>query len=371
MTNATLSTPRREVVFSRSLYVTVAVLATGYLLYALRGVLTPLLVAFALAYILDPVADRLEAWKVPRGLAVVVVTLGILLFVLLLFLLIIPSVVSDLANVIRELPGHFSSFMKSLEPTLARYGLELPHTTGEWIARFQGEANDFAGSLLSPAGVAVGWVVGGTVSVIGPFAAALIVPVFAIYLLFDFDRITAGIRDLVPPRHLPIVTSYARDIDHVLGHFVRGQLVIMLIMAVLYGGAYSALGVRLAIPIGIVAGLINFIPYLGSTFALAAGLLMAATGGGGLTQLVGVGVAYALIQSLEGFVITPRIVGQAVGLKDVWVLFALFVGGEIFGFTGVLVGLPAAAVAKVFVARGVERYRASRLFQGGAPAPAS
>jgi predicted PurR-regulated permease PerM len=192
----------------------------------------------------------------------------------------------------------------------------------------------------------------------------LIVPVFAIYLLYDFDRIVAGTRDLTPPRWRGTLVTYAREIDNVLGHFIRGQLVIMAILAVLYGGAYTALGVRLAIPIGLLAGMLNFIPYLGSAFALVAGLLMLLIGGGSLMQMVGVLIAYTVIQSLEGFVITPRVVGKTVGLRDVWVLFALFVGGELFGFMGVLLALPFAAVAKIFVARGVTAYRATDLFLG-------
>jgi predicted PurR-regulated permease PerM len=188
------------------------------------------------------------------------------------------------------------------------------------------------------------------------------VPVLAIYLLYDFDRIIAGIRDLIPLRYREPVVSYAREIDAVLGDFVRGQLVVMIILAVLYGGAYAALGVRLAIPIGIVAGILNFVPYLGSAFALLSGLIMSLIGGGGWGQLAGVVIAYAVVQSLEGFVITPRVVGKTVGLRDVWVLLALFVGGELFGFLGVLLALPGAAVAKIFVTRAMTRYRASELF---------
>jgi predicted PurR-regulated permease PerM len=138
---------------------------------------------------------------------------------------------------------------------------------------------------------------------------------------------------------------------------------------VLYGTAYTLLGVRLAIPIGIVAGALNFVPYLGSAFALISGLLMSALGGASLGQMLGVVAVSTAIQTLEGFFITPRIVGKTVGLRDVWVLLALFVGGELFGFLGVLLALPVAAVAKIFVLRGVDRYRATTLFRGEPPLP--
>jgi predicted PurR-regulated permease PerM len=356
--------PRRQIVFTRGVKVALGVLLAGYLLYFLRGVLTPLCVAFAIAYVLDPVVDRLEAWRIPRALAIVIVMLVFVSLAVLLFVLVIPSVVTDIANVIVELPGHAQRALTRLEPWLLQYGVEVPHSTTEWVERLQGQANNIASSILEPVGNVLRWFVGGTFSVIGAVAAALIVPVFAIYLLYDFDRIVAGIRDLTPARWRGTLTTYAREIDDVLGHFIRGQLVIMAILAVLYGGAYTALGVRLAIPIGLLAGMLNFIPYLGSAFALVSGLLMLLIGGGSLMQMVGVLIAYTVIQSLEGFVITPRVVGKTVGLRDVWVLFALFVGGELFGFMGVLLALPFAAVAKIFVGRAVTAYRATDLFLG-------
>lgn len=355
--------PRREIVLPQSAYRAVAWGLLLYVLYRIGGVLTPLFVAYAIAYVLDPLVDRLEARRIPRGLGVAIVLLAFLSATTLLLVLVIPRIVSETTQVLVELPGHVTRWLNDLKPWLAGYGVELPGSTTEWLGRLQGEANNIASSLVEPVGGILSWFVGGTLSVFGVIGAALIVPVFAVYLLYDFDRITDGVRNLTPPRFRPTVVSYAREIDVVLGQFIRGQLIIMLILAALYGGAYMALGVRLAVPIGIVAGMLNFVPYLGSAFALVAGLTMSLIGGGGLGQLLGVTIAYAVIQSLEGFVITPRIVGKTVGLRDVWVLFALFVGGELFGFMGVLVALPAAAVAKIFVARALSAYKDTDLFQ--------
>jgi predicted PurR-regulated permease PerM len=181
-------------------------------------------------------------------------------------------------------------------------------------------------------------------------------------LLDAFDRLTAGVQELIPLRWRATVTSYAEEIEQILSQFMRGQLTVMAILAVLYSGAYALLGVRLAVPIGIAAGMLNFIPYLGGAFALAAGILMSLLDGWHTWQLVGVVLAYTVVQALEGFVITPRIVGKTVGLSEIWVLLALFVGGEIFGFLGVLLAVPAAAVAKIFVSRGVQYYRTTELF---------
>jgi predicted PurR-regulated permease PerM len=137
----------------------------------------------------------------------------------------------------------------------------------------------------------------------------------------------------------------------------------MFSLAVLYSTAYSALGVRLAVPIGIAAGLLNFIPYLGGAFAVSAGLVMSLLGGWSPKQLIGVVGAYAVVHILDSFFITPRVVGKTVGLREVWVLFALFVGGTAFGFLGVLIAVPVAAVAKIFVLRALDSYKRSELFQ--------
>src|SRR5690606_8902813 len=181
--------------------------------------------------------------------------------------------------------------------------------------------------------------------------------------------IVVGVRDLVPQRWRPFVVDVAREVDQVLGAFIRGQLIVMVILAVLYGVSYALLGVRLGVVIGIVAGLSSFIPYVGGAVALGLAVIMCLLDWGGWLQLGGVVVVYSLIQVLEGFVITPKIVGDKVGLSAVWVLFALVVGGDLFGFMGVLLALPAAAVAKVFVVRGLAWYRASSFFRGDGPEP--
>jgi hypothetical protein len=182
----------------------------------------------------------------------------------------------------------------------------------------------------------------------------------------------SGARDLVPVRIRPQVVEVATEIDAMLGQFVRGQVLVMLAMATLYGVAYSLVGVRLAIPIALVAGLLAFIPYVGSGSALTMGLLMCVVDWSGWLKPVLVIAAYAICQFLEGFVIVPRVVGDKVGLPAVWVLVALMIGGEVFGFLGVLLAVPAAAVVKIFVVRGIAWYKASRYYLGPeADAPSS
>jgi len=366
-----MSAERREVVLTRGTRALVWATLLGLLLYWLRSIFTPVFLAFTIAYILDPIVDRLERFRIPRPLSIAIVLGGAMGLFGLVLLLVLPSIGADLALVARELPGYLERTADQLSRWLAARGVEVPHSSGEWVERFGAELQSAAGSLVGAAGAVVGWMIGSTASLVGSIAAALIVPVLAIYFLNDFDRIVARVHELLPARHRDTVSDYAREIDRVLSQFLRGQLTVMLILAVLYGGAYAVLGVRLAAPIGIAAGLLNIIPYLGSAFALLAGLGMSLLGGWNPAQLAGVVLAYAVVQSLEGFVITPRIVGKTVGLQEGWVLLALFVGGEVFGFLGVLLAVPFAAVAKIFVLRGLSAYRSSALYRAEPPLEAA
>ena len=365
-----METPRREIVLPRVLYIAGALLIAGVVVYWLRDVLTPLFLAFIIAYIFDPVVDRLEAWKVPRPLGIAIVLGGTLGAVVVFLALVLPGIIAEVAGVFQELPRQLAALWVRIEPWLEQQGIPIPHSTQEWVERLGAYTSEVASSILAPAGNVLSTLMGGTLSVIGSAVAALVVLVFGVYLLSAFDRITAGVRELIPLRWRATVTSYAEEIDQILSQFVRGQLTVMAILAVLYSAAYALLGVRLAVPIGITAGMLNFIPYVGGAFALAAGVLMSLLDGWHPWQLVGVVLAYTVVQTLEGFVITPRIVGKTVGLSEIWVLVALFVGGEIFGFLGVLLALPTAAVAKIFVSHGVQFYRTTDLFLQAPPEPA-
>lgn len=355
--------PRRPI-FPRWLLATAALFAVGFLLYVLRGALTPVFFAFLIAYMLDPVVDRFEARGVSRAVGIAVMLTVVLGGMALFLALVIPGAVRDLVEFVRDLPAKTDQLIALAEPWLARLGVPVPRSVDEALAQIHVDAAQLAKDAAVPVGTVLKSLLGGTLSLLGALAGLILVPVFAAYLLYDFDRIVAGAGELVPPRHRALVVEIARDVDGILGEFIRGQLIVMLILAVLYSLAYAILGVRLGVLIGVTAGLLSFIPYVGGGVALVFGVVMSLLYWTGWGQLVGVLVAYAIIQALEGLVITPRVVGDKVGLSAVWVLFALLVGGELFGFLGVLLALPAAAVVKIFVLRGLGWYRASTLFVG-------
>lgn len=335
-------------------------------MYELRGVLTPIALALAIAYLLDPLVDRFEARRVPRGAAITIVLTIMGCVVGLFLLLVVPGMVREVLSFIGELPDEIADLMHRLEPTLAARGIAVPHDFTQALEQFEIAPGDIASHGAEAVAAILRFVLGGTASAIGVAASALIVPVLAFYLLYDFDRMTAGARDLIPARIRSWVVEIALEIDAVLGQFVRGQLLVMMIMGALYAMAYSAVGIRLAVPIGLVAGLLAFIPYIGGGSALGMGLLMCFVDWTGWTKPVLVVVAYLICQALEGFVIIPRVVGDKVGLPAVWVLVALMIGGELFGFLGVLLAVPAAAVVKIFVVRGLRFYKQSPLYLEGA-----
>jgi len=357
-------------VFPRWLVAVVAVVAVGFLLYTLRGVLTPVFFAFLIAYMLDPVVDRFEAMRIPRAAGITILLTVVLGALGLFVLLAVPSIVRDVSDFVRELPGKVDGLLERAEPWLAEQGIEIPRSVDEVLTQYDLDTQHIAGEAAAPAAAVLGWIVGGTASMLGAIAGAIMVPVFAFYLLYDFDRMIAAIRDLIPWRARPFVVDVAHEVDEVLGQFIRGQLIVMIVLAVLYAVGYSIVGIRLAIVIGIVAGLLSFIPYVGGAVALGLALLMCFLDFQGWGQVIGVVVVYGVVQLLEGFVITPKIVGDKVGLSAVWVLFALMVAGDVFGFMGVLLAVPAAAVAKIFVLRGIAYYRKTRVFLAGAPAAA-
>jgi predicted PurR-regulated permease PerM len=336
-------------------------------LYLVRGVLPPVLTALALAYLLDPLVDRLEAKRVPRALGILVLLIVAFVVIGAGTLLLVPAVLADLAQLAHELPLALAGAMERLQPWLAEQGIVLPHSPQELVAAADANLRELAPSALGPLRNLAGTVAGGTASFVGSLAALLIVPVLAFYLLKDFDLMVAKVFELVPPRRRPQVGALASEVDQVVGEFVRGQLMVMVLLAILYAAGYALIGVPLAVPIGIVAGLLSFIPYVGSGVALVLGLLMVTLHFTAWSQLMLVVLVYGVVQMLEGFVITPRVVGDKLGIAPPWVLIALMVGAELYGLLGVMFALPFAAVLKVFLTHALDHYRNSHAF-GGAPA---
>lgn len=344
--------------------------ATGWLVYALRGVLAPVFFAFLIAYLLDPLVDRIETSRllrnrrIARGVAISILLFAVFVVTALVLFVLAPMVYEQVLRFVRQLPALVQRTRSQWEPWLAQFGLEIPTSVGQALEELHLDLQSIVAKGYAPASSAVRWLLGGTASALGALVAGLAVPVFAFYLLYDFDRMVAKAAGLIPPRYRADAYDFFGEVDRVLGQFLRGQFTVMAILGVLYAVGYGLIGVPLALPIGIIAGLLSFIPYVGSTTAVAMALLMTILQGQGWMQIVWVIGVHSVIQGLEGFVITPKVMGDTVGISSVAVLFALLVGAELLGFAGVLLAVPAAAVVKILLERASARYRQSAFYAG-------
>lgn len=341
----------------QSIYWGIAAAIFLVVLWALGNAVLPFILAGAIAYVLDPVADRLERMGLSRVLAVVAITLVAILIFILVVLLVIPTLISQTAALIETVPQLFTN---------------LQH----WLTEKFPEVID-EGSVLRQQLVAIGelikskgpevlqGLVGSALSLINVAVLVVVVPVVTFYLLLDWDRLIANIDTLLPRDHAPTIRKLAGDIDQTLASFIRGQGLVCLIQGLFYAGSLMALGLNFGIVIGAFAGLVTFIPYVGALLggALAIGLALFQFWGE-WWWIAAVVVVFFIGQFIEGNILTPNLVGSSVGLHPVWLLFALSAFGAAFGFVGLLVAVPVSAMIGVLVRFGIERYRASRLYQG-------
>jgi predicted PurR-regulated permease PerM len=329
------------------------------LAYILRGVLVPLFFAFLLAYALDPFVDWLEAKKVPRALAAPVVMLAIAaLFALVLFFA-IPMFLDELRAAGAELPSQLGRLQPTVEPWLwQNFHVKPPHTMSELGTDLRDKLQAEFPNLLSAASEALF----GTLSYVAVILSALIVPVFALYLLIDFDRIVARTGQLVPRRWYPQVAEVGRQVHRTLGGYVRGQLTANIVLGALYAMGLRFIDVRLAVPIGVLTGMLAFMPYIGFGCGLFLATTMAALDWQGPGRLLGVFAVMLGVQVLDGLVVTPRIVGRSVGLAPLEVLLTMMAAGTLFGFFGVLLAVPLGAVVKILVHRVVKAYLGSDFY---------
>ncbi len=314
-----------------------------YLLYLLSPILTPFLFAAALAYMFDPMVDRLERRHIGRTWSTVLVLFGLTLTLALLILILTPLFQAQATMLMAQVPKLVEWIQEGLLPWLStRFGITLDGSQTEIIAWLKGHAGEI-GKLTAylPAVGSQG------LAVLGWLANLLLIPLVTFYLLRDWDRMMAGIANLVPTMPRAKVIEIAREVDAVLSEFARGQLSVMALMALFYSLGLWFAGLDYALAVGMISGILVFVPYLGVVVGVLLGTLAALVQSGDLTLLVAVWAVFGIGQLLEGMLITPWLVGDRVGLHPVAVIFALMAFGQLFGFFGVLVAIPASAVLLV------------------------
>lgn len=326
-------------------------------LWYLGPVMAPFLVGGAIAYFLDPIADRLERAGLSRILATTLISLAALLVLLLLVLAVIPTLISQTAALINAAPdivAKLEAWLIAQFPDLQDSTSVMRQTLNEIAQAIQAKGGALAKGVLSSLLGVVSWVL-----------FLVIVPVVAFYLLVDWDHMVARIDALLPRPQAPVIRQLAREIDATLAGFVRGQISVCLILGGYYATALMLTGLQFGLVIGAFAGAVTVIPYVGALLggALAIGIALWQFWGDWL-QIGLVAAIFVLGQFTEGNILTPRLVGKSVGLHPVWLMFALSVFGGLFGFVGMLVAVPLAATIGVLTRFGLARYQSSRLYTG-------
>lgn len=324
-------------------------LAFFVLLYALGPVLTPFIAAAIIAYALGGGVDyfcrlQIGPWHMPRGVAVVVVMVLFLAAASALVLIVIPVLTTEIPLLQAQFPVFLTKLDALLRPHLANYGVKVK-IDGSGIrnlvtAQMAGSNDDVWTRVITSARI------GGS-ALLGWAATLILIPVVLFYLLLDWHRLLGQISNAVPRRFVAQAVSAGHEVNVLLAQYLRGQLLVMLVLALYYSAALAMLGLDVALPVGILTGILVFIPYLGFGLGLALAVIAAMLQFPDWTGLLWVGITYGVGQVLEGFFLTPRLVGERIGLNPLAVIFALLAFGQLFGFVGVLLALPASAVLMV------------------------
>lgn len=337
-----------------------------FLIHTLREILLPFVAGMAVAYFLDPVADKLEERGLSRVLATVVITLAFFMVVAGGLIMLFPLLQGQVIGIAERLPDLFALIERLANSALKQIETVLPSDALQ-------QAKDSAGDY---AGMAVGWLKtiaarlwSGGIALFSLVSLVIITPIVSFYMLLEWDRIVAKIDHLLPRQQAPVIREQLSLMDATISAFVRGQATVCLVLSAYYGIALSVIGLETGLLIGLGAGLISFIPYVGATSGIAVGVGIALVQFDSFVPVMGVAAIFLVGQVAESYVLTPRLVGDKVGLHDLWIIFALMAGGALFGFTGVLLAVPTAAVIGVLIRFSVGEYLKSPLYSGHPPAP--
>lgn len=334
------------------------------LLVLLRDVLLPFIAALALAYLLDPLADRLERLGLTRLTATIVILVVFLLIVVLGLILLAPLLTQQLAGLVERLPADAAKLqalvMERGAPLIEKFGGEkLAQDAQSSLGNLVGEATSWVGKVLQSL-----WS-GGT-AIIGIFSLMVLTPVIAFYLLVDWDRMCATVDSWLPLDHRETIRGLFREMDTAIAGFIRGQALLCILLGTFYAVGLSLVGVNFGALIGIISGFLSFIPYVGSLTGLVLSVGVA------IVQFwpewtwpLATLVVFAAGQFIEGNILQPKLVGDSIGVHPVWLMFALLAFGSLFGFVGLLLAVPLAAVIGVLCRFALRQYLASNIYHGG------
>ena len=337
----------------------VTTLAIGWLFYLISPVLMPFFIAALLAYLGDPVVDKLEARKISRSLSVTIVYVFLLLIGLSLLFVLLPLLTAQVGALFKQLPEYLSTFQTTSIPWLASIGFPIEifdiNSIKQALIEYWTDVSQVAGSLFS-------YMTSSSLAILQWLTNLVLVPVLTFYLLRDWDEIVLRFRALLPRRYAQKIIELSLECDDMLGAFIRGQLMVMFVLAIIYTIGLSAIGLELALLLGVIAGIVSFVPYLGLIVGISLSGVAAFFQFHDWVPVVMVMGVFGLAQVIEGMLLTPRFVGERIGLHPVAVLFSVMAGAQLFGFVGVLLALPVAAVIMVLLRHTHNSYMGSELY---------
>lgn len=361
----------RAVILSQVGFWLAGCLILAFLLWLFHAILMPFVVALVLGYLLDPLVGRMERLRLGRAGATTIILVGSLVVVIVTVALFSPMLVRQVAGFIKALPD----LVKRAQDLAVAAGDQVAHgRIGELLSKYGlgGSIADLRSGASDYANKAVAWIAASGNSVLSQTAAlldllslAVITPVVTFYILLDWPRMLGALEALIPPRSRDTVHAIVHDIDRALAGFLRGQLLVCLFLAAWYGIGLTVIGLNFGLLIGLLGGILSFVPYVGSLIVLVLSLLIAVVQGWPSWHLAAFALGVVLIgQFLEGNVLSPKLVGDKVGLHPVWIIFALLGFGSVFGFTGLLVAVPVASALGVLLRFATQRYRESPIYTG-------
>ncbi|MDJ0684931.1 MAG: AI-2E family transporter [Alphaproteobacteria bacterium] len=351
-----MSTPQKAVFWLIGLAVAVA------LIYVLRPVLLPFVAAMAVAYFMDPLCDWIETHGLSRGMATGLVTLGFFVCVILFFSFVGPLLFGQIAEFIERVPGYAEILQRKAGPLVA---LAVEQFDAEHASDISRAATQHIGTALRLGARAVGELLGGLGAVVNILSLIVLTPIVSFYLLRDWDVIVAKVDSWLPRAEADTIRELVRETDEILAGFVRGQATVCALLGLFYGVALTLAGLDFGFIVGLFTGLASFIPYFGMLIGMTVGFGVAFAQFDTLQPFLIIGAIFIAGQILEGNFLTPRLVGGRVKLHEIWIIFALLAGGSLFGFLGILLALPVAAVMGVLVRFGLARYLASAFYDHG------
>lgn len=344
-------------------YGLVALGLVGVVLYALRGILAPVLLAFLLAYAFDPLVGWFCRHRIPRGLASGICLIILLLATTSLLALILPALQHEIKAVGEKLPAYVHSIQHKGIPWMEeRLGIDIPETLDEALSEAQEQLSGKVGTLAGPVSSVLKSMLSGTLSLLSKLIYLIIIPLFTFYFLMEYQKIIGWFHEQIPPRFRTRLVEIFREVDEVLAGFLRGQMTVCATLAVAYSVALSIIGVNAAITIGIVAGLFNMVPYLGTVTGIILSCVFLLLEGAPWTTYLVVLALFTVVSVADGLFFTPRVLGNKLGLAPVVIILAILAFGEVFGFLGVLMAVPVTAIGKVLAKRALSAYRSSHLF---------